>query len=88
MLQIRKLRKDLDLSLVALANRCGMDHAPLSKIERGVTHPTTTTLRKIADGLGVQVRDLFTEITEEDVANPATLTTQTGPGNALAVKDD
>lgn len=42
-----------------LADQLGMDRSTLSKIIRGVTAATTTTLVRIADGLGVQLWELF-----------------------------
>ena len=51
--RVRALRAELDLSLVALAERCGVSRSMLSLIERGESSPTAVVLDRIATGLGV-----------------------------------
>jgi len=36
-----------------------MEYSQLSKIERGVTNPTISTVQAVADGLGLTSKDLF-----------------------------
>ena len=56
---IRRLRVNEGISLRRFAEMVGMDYAYLSNIERGQANPTVDVLAKIADGLGVDIRDLF-----------------------------
>lgn len=55
--ELRNLRK---LSQRELARRCNIDQAQLSRIERGLTAPTTDTLSSIAQALDARV-ELITE---------------------------
>lgn len=57
--RIREIRKAQDLSLRKLGLMIGMDHATLSKIENGILNPSLNTLSKIAEGLGVELFELF-----------------------------
>ncbi len=55
---LRRLRQQHGLTLDALALRCGVSRAMISKIERGAAVPTTTVLGKLAAGLGVGLSQL------------------------------
>jgi len=57
--RVRELRSALDLSLDALAERCGVSRSNISLIERGQSSPTAVVLDKLATGLGVTVASLF-----------------------------
>jgi transcriptional regulator with XRE-family HTH domain len=46
------------LSLEELSGRCGIDAAPLSKLERGESNATVQTLDRVAKGLGVSLVEL------------------------------
>jgi len=62
---IKKLRIDRGLKAVELARRASIDPRTLSAIETGRnTAPSSTTLRKIADALGVDIRDLWAAPTD------------------------
>lgn len=50
------MRERHGLTQAQLAERCGVNQADISRIERGSTSPTTRTLQKIADALGADVR--------------------------------
>ncbi len=54
--QIAQLREKQSLTQAQLAERTGIDQADISRIERGSTHPTEKTLRRIADALGAELR--------------------------------
>jgi DNA-binding XRE family transcriptional regulator len=54
--QVIGLRLELGLTQAELAERCGVDQGDISRIERGETSPTTTTLQRIADALGAELR--------------------------------
>ncbi len=57
--RIRKVREAKDRSQKEIALALGMDQSQYSKIELGKNDPTTTTLEKIAQALGVDVADFF-----------------------------
>lgn len=58
---IRALRVKRGLSQLGLAKRAGMSPAQLCKIERGQNGLTASTLRRLADALGVPVSTLLGE---------------------------
>ena len=55
-LQVVALREQHDLTQAELAERCGIDQADISRIERGATSPTTRTLQRITAALDADVR--------------------------------
>ena len=55
-MQIVDLRERHGLTQAELAERCGMDQADISRIERGSTSPTARTLQRIAEALDADVR--------------------------------
>ena len=55
---VRRLRQEQGLTLDALALRCGVSRAMISKVERGVAVPTATVLGKLASGLEVGLSQL------------------------------
>ena len=64
---LRRLRKQRELSLDDLAARSGVSRASLSQIETCKTNPTIAILWKIAAGLGVPFAALLGEATVERV---------------------
>ncbi|MFD8565505.1 helix-turn-helix domain-containing protein [Streptomyces sp. NPDC059639] len=57
--QLRSLRMAKGLSLRALATAVGVSPTLLSQVERGVTEPSLSTLRRLADVYAMSVADLF-----------------------------
>ena len=58
--RIRALRRERRLTQEALGTRIGLDRIYIGELERGQrTNPTLGNLRRIANGLGIPVRDLF-----------------------------
>jgi len=57
--RIHFFRKQRQLSQAALAERADISITFLSKIERGIKYPTSETISGIANGLGVELCDLF-----------------------------
>jgi transcriptional regulator with XRE-family HTH domain len=55
---LRRLRRERDLTLDALSERSGVSRAMISKIERGVAVPTATVLGKLAAALEVGLSQL------------------------------
>jgi transcriptional regulator with XRE-family HTH domain len=56
---IKKLRKQNNLTLEKLASRTGLTKGYLSKVERSQKAPPYSTLNKIAGALGVEVTRIF-----------------------------
>jgi DNA-binding XRE family transcriptional regulator len=54
--QVIELREKHNLTQVELAEKAGVPQAQISRIERGVVSPTSTTLAKIAEALGADLR--------------------------------
>lgn len=57
--QIKRVREAKGFSQKKVALALGMDQSQYSKIEKGKTDPTTSTLEKIALAIGVDVADFF-----------------------------
>jgi transcriptional regulator with XRE-family HTH domain len=68
--RIREFRSARRMSLRALASRAQTSPGFLSQLERGQVNASVSTLRKLADGLGITLPDLFTE---EDTNRPKVL---------------
>ncbi|MFI5003443.1 MAG: helix-turn-helix domain-containing protein [Solirubrobacterales bacterium] len=56
---IRRLRHARGLSMASLATKAGVSAKNLNRIELGQGNPTLTTLRPLADALGVMLSELF-----------------------------
>ena len=54
-MQVVELRGRHRLTQAQLAEKCGMDQADISRIERGSTSPTTRVLQRIADALDADI---------------------------------
>jgi transcriptional regulator with XRE-family HTH domain len=57
--RVQFYRKQRQLSQAALAEKADISITFLSKIERGIKYPTSDTISGIANGLGVELCDLF-----------------------------
>jgi transcriptional regulator with XRE-family HTH domain len=57
--KIREVRESKNLSQQALADMCNFEKSNLSRIEAGRNNLTLKTLKKIANSLGVQIKDLL-----------------------------
>jgi DNA-binding XRE family transcriptional regulator len=53
--QLLQLRQERKISQVELSRRTGIAQGEISKIERGVMHPRSTTIEKLARGLNARV---------------------------------
>jgi transcriptional regulator with XRE-family HTH domain len=60
--RIQFYRKQRQLSQAALAEKANISVTFLSKIERGIKYPTSETISGIANGLGVELCDLFRQV--------------------------
>jgi transcriptional regulator with XRE-family HTH domain len=59
--RLRRLRRAEDRTLKDVAQKTGYSEAYLSQVERGRASPSLASLKKIADGYGVSVAELFAE---------------------------
>ncbi|MDX7992946.1 helix-turn-helix transcriptional regulator [Xenorhabdus sp. Reich] len=57
--RIRYLRKESGMSQEAFADKCGLDRTYVSGIERGVRNPTLEIIYVIANGLQIDLNELF-----------------------------
>jgi len=64
-LEVRMLRKHVDLTVAELAEQCGVSVGMLSKIENGLTSPSLTSLQSIAHALGVPISQLLRRFEQE-----------------------
>ena len=56
---ITELRKEKNLTQKELAARTGIDQADISKLENGTRNPSLKLLKKLASGLGMQLKIEF-----------------------------
>jgi transcriptional regulator with XRE-family HTH domain len=76
----RALRRRAGLTLQELSERSGLAVSTLSKIENGQLSPTFETLLRLADGLGVDVAELFSTESATDTASARRSITRRGQG--------
>ncbi|MCX8970934.1 helix-turn-helix domain-containing protein [Citrobacter portucalensis] len=57
--RIRALRREMNLSQEAFADKCGIDRTYMSGIERGARNPTLVVICAISDGLEMDLSHLF-----------------------------
>lgn len=65
--RLRGLRNGQELSLRQLAARVGCSASYLSMVENGKLDPSISRLKKIAEGLGHTIRELFQDHTGEEI---------------------
>ena len=63
--QIREFRKQLDVTMAEVASLAGLSVGMLSKIERGVSSPSLSTLTGVVAALNVPVTAFFRKYEEQ-----------------------
>jgi len=63
--RVSELRRLRGLSQEALADLCGLARSYMSRIERGRANPSLDAVERLADGLNVEVADLFQDCASE-----------------------
>jgi transcriptional regulator with XRE-family HTH domain len=58
--RVRELRLERELTAEKLAYENGISKGTISDLESGLARPSVATLKRIADGLDVELLDLFT----------------------------
>lgn len=81
--RVRELRKARSWTLEQAAVQAGLARSTLSKIENGQMSPTYDALKKLAEGLGISVPQLFTPSATPQ-AGGRMITTKRGEGAAHA----
>ena len=81
--RVRALRRAKDWTLEQAAGQAGLARSTLSKIENGQMSPTYDALKKLAQGLGIGVPQLFTPPSQDQV-NGRMAVTRSGEGQAHA----
>lgn len=61
---LAKARSENEMTQRELAKKTGINQADISKIERGVANPSLNTLKRLASGMGLQVKIKFIPIQE------------------------
>lgn len=79
--RVRALRKERGWTLEQAAQAAGMARSTMSKIENGQMSPTVEALKKLAEGLGISVPQLFTPPRS---TGPGGRMTTTGAGDGEA----
>jgi transcriptional regulator with XRE-family HTH domain len=64
-IEVRRLRKELDLTVAELGTAAGISTGMLSKIENGSISPSLATLDSLARALNVPISHLFSEREEQ-----------------------
>jgi transcriptional regulator with XRE-family HTH domain len=59
---VRSARKLLYLSQEELAARCKLHRTYVAGVERGIRNPSLKSIKKLADGLGLPLADLFEQM--------------------------
>ena len=62
--RVRELRRGLDLSQEALADRAGLHWTYVSDLERGQQSPTVDVVNRLARALGVTLAGFFAPLDE------------------------
>ncbi len=57
--EIRKVRKNKNLTLAEMAKKCGCSPSLLSQIETGALNPSLSTLKNICDALDMRISSLI-----------------------------
>ena len=65
--KVRRLRKQQGLSLRQVADRANCSPSYLSMVENGKLDPSISRLKRIAEGLGFTISELFQEPTDEQI---------------------
>lgn len=52
-------RENAEITQKELSRKTGIDQANISKIERGITNPSLSTLKRLAHGMGMQLKIEF-----------------------------
>ena len=57
---VAQLRKERNMTQKELAERTGINQADISKLENGTRNPSLKLLKRLADGMGMDLKLVFT----------------------------
>ena len=57
---LAQLRREKGMTQKELAERTGIDQADISKLENGTRNPSQKLLKRLADGMGMDLKLVFT----------------------------
>lgn len=63
--RLKTLRQERRITQGELADRAGINRSYLSRVEHGLSSPTTEVVEKLAQGLGVNIWMLWSEVEEK-----------------------
>jgi transcriptional regulator with XRE-family HTH domain len=66
-INLREVRKNKEMTINELADATGFSNGYISQVERGLTEPSLTSLRKLADALGVSIFSLISDNHPDDI---------------------
>ncbi len=62
-------RHEMGVSQKEVADNCDLERAYISRLERGLSEPSITTLFKISDYFGIPVGDIMTRLDKQRKKN-------------------
>ncbi|MBZ4653919.1 MAG: Transcriptional regulator [Peptococcaceae bacterium] len=65
--RIKQLREERGLTLKNIADNTGLSVGFLSQVERNITDPSIASLKKIAEVLGIKLKEFFEKVPEKKV---------------------
>lgn len=80
---IRKVRKEKNLTLADLSKMTGLSTSYLSQVERQNCDVTLTSLAKIASALDIDIRSFFQAETFDNYVTPSDSRRELDPGNTV-----
>ncbi len=80
---IHSYREEHELSMADFAKRTGLSKASIGFLEKGSSNPTTKTLNKIANAVGISVQELLDRIDSDEV-----ITIPEKPSIALTAEEE
>ena len=84
--RVRALRNASGWTITAVAQRAGMSHSAISKIENGQLSPTYDTLLKLAQGLQIDIATMFRD-PAGNVAGGRRAITRKGAGEVFETRN-
>ena len=84
--RLKDVRQRKALTQRQLAERAGVNRVTIARIETGKDEPFPTTVRKVADALGVEPEELLDPVAESAVNGPSTVPAN-GPATHLSLDE-
>ena len=85
--RLKDVRQRKALTQQQLADRAGVNRVTIARIEGGKDEPFPTTVRKVADALGVEPEDLLEPVVAPKANGPARVTVVNGAATGLRLDE-